>query len=107
MYGTFGLLREQGGTDKILILLVFLICVIILLVTELGDEFPSELLMSSFWNAKFSSSGKYSRSSGPTLGPSFSIGFHWASQSASCCASAVLHSNVVLVAYIMCLKCGL
>ena len=46
MYRTFGLLREQGGTDKLFILLVFLICVIILLLTELGDEFPSELLMS-------------------------------------------------------------
>lgn len=42
-----GLLREHSGTDKILILLVFLICVIILLLTELEDEFLSKLLISS------------------------------------------------------------
>ena len=34
MYKTFGLLREHGGTDKLLILLVFLVYVIIAFLTE-------------------------------------------------------------------------
>ena len=34
MYRTFGLLREHAGTDKLLILLVFMVYAIIPLLTE-------------------------------------------------------------------------
>lgn len=71
MYRTFELLREHSGTGKLLILLAFLICVIILLLSELEDKFPSKLLIPSFQNAK-SVCVKPSLSSGHTIGLSFS-----------------------------------
>lgn len=75
MYRTFELLREHGGTGKLFILLVFLICVITLLLTEPEDEFLSELLISSFWNSKSPSSGKRSLSSSPISLHLFPRGF--------------------------------
>ena len=97
MYRTFGLLREHGGTDELFILLVFLTCVIILLLTELEDTFPSELLISLFWNAKLPSSGKHSLGSSPTLRSFLSFGSHRASQEARLHISTVSHSNMVLI----------
>lgn len=96
MYRTFGLLREHCGTDKILILLVFLICVILLL-TELEDEFLSKLLISSSWNTKSPSSEKCSLSSSPILGPSLSMCFYSTSQHLCTYRSTVSYPNVVLV----------
>lgn len=96
MCRTFGLLREHSGTDKILILLVFLICVIILLLTELEDEFLSKLLISSSWNEK-PPREVFPLSSGFIFGRPLSVCFHCTSQPLCTYRSTVLYPNVVLV----------